>query len=133
MRAKQSRAWSGGESHALWFAPMVTLAITAPLNVQAQSEPSAESIEQVIVTARKRDESLLDVPISISAVTEDMMARNAMRSVADVAHTGVQGRARGRRPSLGRAVRPSASAGANRPRRTHRRRRDLRRGPRGTK
>ena len=87
MRSKQSRAWSGGVSHAAWFAPMVTLAIAAPVSVQAQTEPSAESIEQVIVTARKRDESLLDVPISISAVTEDMMSRNAMRSVADVAPT----------------------------------------------
>ncbi|MBL8266874.1 TonB-dependent receptor [Steroidobacter sp.] len=87
MRAKLSRAWSGGVSHASWFAPMVSLAIAAPVNAQAQSTESAESIEQVIVTARKRDESLLDVPISISAVTEDMMARNSMRSVADVAPT----------------------------------------------
>src|SRR5690606_13127929 len=83
----QSRTWFGGVSHAGWLAPMVTLAITAPLSVQAQSEESIESIEQIVVTARKRDESLLDVPISISAVTEDMMARNAMRSVADVAPT----------------------------------------------
>jgi iron complex outermembrane recepter protein len=87
MRAKQSRAWSGGVSHASWLAPMVTLAIAAPVTVQAQSAESAEAIEQVIVTARKRDESLLDVPISISAITEDMMSRNAMRSVADVAPT----------------------------------------------
>ena len=87
MRAKQSRARSGGVSHALWFAPMVTLAVAAPITVQAQSAESAESIEQVIVTARKRDESLLDVPISISAVSEDMMSRNALRSVADVAPT----------------------------------------------
>lgn len=66
---------------------MVTLTIAAPVNVQAQAEQSAEAIEQVIVTARKRDESLLDVPISISAVTEDMMTRNSLRSVADIAPT----------------------------------------------
>ena len=29
-----------------------------------------DTIEQITVTARKRDESLLDVPISITAVTE---------------------------------------------------------------
>lgn len=87
MRAKQSRTWSGGVSHASWFAPMVTLAIVAPVGAQAQTAETAENIEQIVVTARKRDESLLDVPISISAVTEDTMSRNAMRSVADVAPT----------------------------------------------
>jgi iron complex outermembrane receptor protein len=64
--------------------------MAAPVAVHAQTAQTADSvdsIEQVIVTARKRDESLLDVPISISAITEDMMSRNAMRSVADVAPT----------------------------------------------
>jgi len=54
--------------------------------VQAQ-DVGAEMIEQVTVTARKRDETLIDVPISITAVTEDTMDRNSLRSVADIAPT----------------------------------------------
>ncbi|HEU4530088.1 MAG TPA: TonB-dependent receptor [Steroidobacteraceae bacterium] len=67
----------------------MALAVTLPAGtavVRAQ-EAGAETIEQVVVTARKREESLLNVPISITAVSEDTMERNALRSVADVAPT----------------------------------------------
>jgi len=66
----------GGALFALMFAA----------TVGAQSVDTG-TIEQVTVTARKRDESLLDVPISITAVSQDAMERNGLRSVADVAAT----------------------------------------------
>jgi iron complex outermembrane receptor protein len=76
MREFKSRARPGGALFALMFAA----------TVGAQSVDTG-TIEQVTVTARKRDESLLDVPISITAVSEDAMERNGLRSVADVAAT----------------------------------------------
>ena len=76
MREFKSRARPGGALFALMFAA----------TVGAQSVDTG-TIEQVTVTARKRDESLLDVPISITAVSQDAMERNGLRSVADVAAT----------------------------------------------
>ncbi len=76
MRNFKSRVQPGGALFALMFAA----------TVGAQSLDTG-TIEQVTVTARKRDESLLDVPISITAVTESDMDRNGLRSIADVAPT----------------------------------------------
>ncbi len=72
----KSRVQPGGALFALMFAA----------TVGAQSLDTG-TIEQVTVTARKRDESLLDVPISITAVTESDMDRNGLRSIADIAPT----------------------------------------------
>jgi iron complex outermembrane receptor protein len=76
MRNFKSRVQPGGALFALMFAA----------TVGAQSLDTG-TIEQVTVTARKRDESLLDVPISITAVTESDMDRNGLRSIADIAPT----------------------------------------------
>ena len=53
----------------LWFAAPVVFFSGALPQVQAQSETEADSavLEEVIVTARKREESLQDTPISITA------------------------------------------------------------------
>ncbi len=77
MRDFKSRVQPGGAGFALMFLATVAAAQTLDTG----------TIEQVTVTARKRDESLLDVPISITAVTEDAMDRNGLRSIADVAPT----------------------------------------------
>ncbi len=76
MREFKSRVQPGGALFALMFAATAA----------AQSVDTG-TIEQVTVTARKRDESLLDVPISITAVTESTMDRSGLRSIADVAPT----------------------------------------------
>ncbi|MDT9071468.1 TonB-dependent receptor plug domain-containing protein, partial [Escherichia coli] len=48
--------------------------------------PSATStIEEVVVTARKRSERLQETPISITAVTAEAMERKGIKDVADIA------------------------------------------------
>ncbi|NJO13173.1 MAG: TonB-dependent receptor [Gammaproteobacteria bacterium] len=91
MQAKMIRAWLGGVSHAaipatLCAALAIVLALHAPV-AGAQAAEEAAALEQIVVTARKREESLLSVPISISSVSEDAMERNALRSIADIAPT----------------------------------------------
>ena len=69
MREFKSRVQPGGALFALMFAA----------TVGAQSVDTG-TIEQVTVTARKRDESLLDVPISITALSHDgLVERGALR------------------------------------------------------
>ena len=48
-------------------------------------EAKAAPLEEVVVTARKRDESLQDVPFSIQALTADLIEKRGARSLEDIA------------------------------------------------
>jgi iron complex outermembrane recepter protein len=73
MGVQMSKSTTGWR-HCLWVAPL-TVAIAAPVYAQAPADESA-GISEVIVTARKREEALLEVPLAITAVTaEDIQAR----------------------------------------------------------
>ena len=45
---------------------------------------SAQQLEEVVVTAQKRTESLQDVPISVTAITGDQIAMNSIRSLSEL-------------------------------------------------
>ena len=67
---------------------LVTLSLlifTSFLPVSAQENEGASSlgIEEIIVTARKKEESLQDVPIAITAVTEQLQDAT-IRNIADL-------------------------------------------------
>ncbi|MCY3820222.1 MAG: TonB-dependent receptor [Gammaproteobacteria bacterium] len=67
-----------------WLA--ILLLPAASVQVQAQPEPEAEkgAIEEVIVTARKREESLQDTPISITAFSESALEEANMVDLRDI-------------------------------------------------
>src|SRR3546814_13082925 len=48
---------------------------TAPESDEAGSEPKVTTMQNVVVTARKREELVQDVPMSISVVTGDALER----------------------------------------------------------
>lgn len=50
-------------------------------SAQAGSEPA---LEEVVVTSRKREESILEVPVSITALTADDIAKSDIGSVRDL-------------------------------------------------
>jgi iron complex outermembrane receptor protein len=52
----------------------VALASTASLESAAQTPTAATTLEEIVVTARKRTESSVDVPVSITAFTADDIA-----------------------------------------------------------
>ena len=60
-----------------------TAASLLPLVPAAAQESGAGSIEEVVVTARKRDESLQDVPIAITAFTESTIQAAGIERPAD--------------------------------------------------
>ncbi len=63
------------------------LALAAmPVTSFAQSAAGAESTnpDEIIVTARKRSESLLDVPIPVSVATAAQLARDQVRAINDL-------------------------------------------------
>ena len=68
----------------------VLLASTAMIAVvaasglaQAQTDPSVQ-LEEIIVTSTKRAERLQDVPVSVTALTQDVIDRNNVRELGDV-------------------------------------------------
>jgi len=50
----------------------------------AFTEIASAQLEEIVVTARKREESLLDVPIAITAFSERFVETNAVQSITDV-------------------------------------------------
>ena len=55
-----------------------------PTSVSAQSDNQASLLEEVVVTARRRQESLQDVPISISALDASFLERAAISQHEDL-------------------------------------------------
>ncbi|UPT62709.1 MAG: TonB-dependent receptor [Hyphomonadaceae bacterium JAD_PAG50586_4] len=59
---------------------------TIPSVALAQDAPAAqESADEIVVTARKREERLQDVPIAITAVTAETLEREQINSVREIA------------------------------------------------
>jgi len=67
----------------------VFLAWSLPPAFAQQEEQEAEvqrqAIEELVVTARKKEERLLDIPGSVTALTEDRLRNLGIRSIDDVA------------------------------------------------
>lgn len=52
-------------------------------DARAQQATESGRIEQIVVTARRREESLQDVPVSITAFSSDALERNMFEGIAD--------------------------------------------------
>ena len=61
---------------------MIAVAAASGL-AQAQTDPSVQ-LEEIIVTSTKRAERLQDVPVSVTALTQDVIDRNNVRELGDV-------------------------------------------------
>jgi len=63
---------------------------TAPVAVEPAATPTAQEnntetgLQEIVVTAEKRKERLLDVPIAITAVTGDFLDRTGARDIGDL-------------------------------------------------
>jgi len=62
---------------------LVVLALVTPAAILSTSIAEAQ-LEEIIVTAAYREQGLQDVPVSISAVTGEMMAEAALQSPSDI-------------------------------------------------
>jgi len=60
-----------------------TASVGSPATAAATTEASQE-IQEIIVTAQKRSQRLLDVPISITAVSGDQLAQQGITTTADL-------------------------------------------------
>ncbi|MCI3133831.1 Plug domain-containing protein [Phenylobacterium aquaticum] len=93
---------------------LMALTLAAP----ALARAADNQVEELVVTARKRDEALIDVPFSVNAMSETKMRERGATNIEDISRSvagfTVQNlaRARARSPS---AASPPASWSATSP------------------
>jgi iron complex outermembrane recepter protein len=73
-------AWAVGAASLL-----VVVVALVPLRATAQSTAAGDTLQEVVVTAQKRSESLQNVPMSITAITAETMQRADIQSFEDYA------------------------------------------------
>ncbi|MCB1630482.1 MAG: TonB-dependent receptor [Pseudomonadales bacterium] len=73
----------------MWRASALAIAITAAAGasvpVTAQESPRAGGLEEIVVTAQRREESLQDTPIAITAFTADKMTDMGITNASQIA------------------------------------------------
>ena len=78
VKGRAQRAGTTLAAACLW--PAAGLITGHPLSAVAQE---ASGLEEIVVTAQRRDQSLRDVPIALSAFTADSIEKNMFRDVSD--------------------------------------------------
>lgn len=70
----------------LWAASAmaVVICIASPAFAQEATEDSDGGITDIVVTAQRRAENVQDVPLSVTAITSDALAKNDVRDLARV-------------------------------------------------
>src|SRR4029453_2382545 len=66
------------------IATVLTSGMPALQPALAADEAQATGIEQVVVTARRREESLQDVPVASTALTADQLQQQNVRTLEDM-------------------------------------------------
>jgi len=61
-------------------------AVIAPFAAGADSNGNPNSLDEVVVTANRRQENILDVPYSISAISGDTLEQSHVQTLSDLSH-----------------------------------------------
>jgi iron complex outermembrane recepter protein len=73
--------------HAFLMAGSAAIAFTASPTFAQSSEDGVDSGGDIIVTARRREESLLDVPVAITAYSGEALERTGAIDITDISNT----------------------------------------------
>ena len=85
-------------------------------NAQTQNQCAAASDQDIVVTARRRNELLLNVPVAVTAYSGEQLDRQGALDITDIAETTPERHARSRRAAPTRRSPPSSAALASRTR-----------------
>ena len=88
-----------GLRYVLFAAPVL---VSVPPVLQAQTADQASRLEEILVTAQRREQNIQEVPISVTALSASAIETNRILSMADL--SGVT-------PNL--TIRPGAGGGRN--------------------
>ena len=79
------RGYSSLNPYALGTLAIMLIATSAMVPAQAVSAQSARAIEEIVVTARKRQETLQEVPVVVNVLTEDAINSQRIEGIKDIA------------------------------------------------
>jgi iron complex outermembrane recepter protein len=68
-------------------ATLIAAAVCAALRASAADSGDSNALEQIVVTAERRSESIQEVPLSVTALSGEVLAKFDMQDFADYAHT----------------------------------------------
>ncbi|MEC9392031.1 MAG: TonB-dependent receptor, partial [Pseudomonadota bacterium] len=66
------------------FVLILVFSITSDVKAQTSENSSSYTVEEIIVTARKRSESIQDVPVAVSALSVEQIERGNIQRVQDL-------------------------------------------------
>ena len=66
---------------------LMALAVPALAQTAAQRPSESAQVDEIVVTANKREERLKDVPISVTVVSGDQIAKQNINEVTDLSHS----------------------------------------------
>jgi len=69
---------------ALSIAAATAMTFSGILNAQDETSANTSRLEEIVVTARKRQESIQDVPLAVTAVTPGQLERGGIRNILDI-------------------------------------------------
>lgn len=72
-------------AHILTTLGLAGLMLAATPNALAQADESASAVEEVIVSARKRDENVMEIPVSVTVFDADLIEKARLNSLEDLA------------------------------------------------
>ena len=84
MCPRAGRVISGAVTVLVLLSLQSLCAAQAPTATSAREDPGAEDVQEVVVTATRREERLQDVPISISAFSQEKLDQQGLRSIDDL-------------------------------------------------
>src|SRR3990167_3982865 len=71
----------------LLSASTVAFLAASPAVALADEAPAATALEEIIVTARKRDENIQNIPVAVTAISGEQLDHFALRSIEEIAAT----------------------------------------------
>jgi len=77
---KQAQRWTGARQIGV-----VATVVSALIGAAQAAAAEAESLEEVVITAERRETNLQDTPLSIQALSADVMERKGLTDLSDVA------------------------------------------------
>lgn len=69
--------------HLLWAAPLTVVAGAPAAAQQSTIRAEMDFVDEVVVTARRREENLQDVPLAVTVVTADQIRVGGIKSIED--------------------------------------------------
>jgi len=85
MSARQEALWGGEMLRHYTIGAAAAALVTTPSSVAlAQSQTTASTISEVVVTARKREENLQQIPVAVTALSSRQLTQQGVRTPTDL-------------------------------------------------